>query len=338
MRDHILKQGLSAKKTLEKNKRKVEEFAADAEFDKIIINGAGDKYLIGLIASYLWREHGREPLSVLHSRDLAENPPYIDENTLVIYLSQSGKTTDTMMAAKAAKKQGAQSLVITNLKEPIKESLWMLKDSGPVFNTHTEIYPEVSLPSTMTFHSTLSLLWHVLGELAGIDIYKKLIDSAEKTHELSIDQMTEKHALETAKELSKYSSRYVFGDGPRYGLARKLGLIMFMEGVKVNAFPLMTEEFLHSAIETLEKENKDKLPLLIFLPPKTHSFYKHSEKVAKFWEEHAPVFRIEAPTNDEFSVQSQMVLPTWISYHEAILRGVDPGVSHLVSKVRGSGF
>jgi fructoselysine-6-P-deglycase FrlB-like protein len=174
--------------------------------------------------------------------------------------------------------------------------------------------------------------------LAGKDIHRDLIKSADKTHELSTDQMTERHAREVAQKLSKLGSRYVFGDGPRYGLARKLGLIMFMEGVKVNAYPLMTEEFLHSAIETLEKENKEKLPLVVFLPPKNHSFYKHSEKVASFWEEYAPVFRIKAPTKGEFSVQSQMVLPTWISYHEAILRGVDPGVSHLVSKVRGSGF
>ncbi|MBR9680646.1 MAG: SIS domain-containing protein [Candidatus Altiarchaeota archaeon] len=338
MRSHILKQGISAKKTLEQNKLKVENFAADAEFDRIIINGAGDKYLIGLTASYLWRKLGREPLDVLHSRDLAENQPYMDENTLVIYLSQSGKTEDTMRAAKAANKAGAQSLVITNLREPVKDSLWFLKDTGPVFTTHTEIYPEVALPSTMTYHSTLSLLWHTLGELAGKDIYSKLLVSAEKVHELSIDQITERHARETAEKLSKYSSRYVFGDGPRYGLARKLGLIMFMEGVKVNAFPLETEDFLHSAIETLEHENKDKLPLVIFNPPKTHGFYKHSEKVAKFWEDFAPVYRIEAPTNDEFSVQSQMVMPTWIAYHEAILRGVDPGVSHLVNKVRGSGF
>ncbi|MBR9690036.1 MAG: SIS domain-containing protein [Candidatus Altiarchaeota archaeon] len=338
MREHILLQGESARKTLEQNKKKVEDFAELAEFDRIIINGAGDKYLTGLTASYMWRELGREPLQVIHSRDLADNPPYMDENTLVMFISQSGKTKDTMDAAHVVSKTGAQPLVITNLREPVKDSLWFLKDSGHVFTTHTEIYPERALPSTMTFHSSLSLLWHILSELAGKNLYNELIESANMTDQLSRDPATEKHSNEIAERLSKYSSRYVFGDGPRYGLARKLGLIMFMEGAKVNAFPIETEEFPHSAIETLEKENKDRLPLVAFIPPKDSSSYLYVNKVVKFWEEYAPVFRLESPAKGRFSPQPHMVLPTWIAYNEAIIRGIDPGVSHLVSKVRASGF
>jgi glucosamine--fructose-6-phosphate aminotransferase (isomerizing) len=340
MREHILKQGISARKTLEANKQGVEELAATAEFDHIIINGAGDKYLIGLTASYLWRAFGREPLAVLHSRDLADNPPYMDKDTLVIFLSQSGRTKDTMEAAKVAAKKGVQSLAITNLRDPTPNSLWFLKDSGSVFTTHTEIYPESAIPSTMTFHSTLSLLWHVLAELAGKDLYQKLLAAADLTDKLSNDQKLEREAEQVAEKLAKAGSRYVFGDGPRYGLARKLALIMFMEGAKVNAFSLETEEFLHSSIETLEKENKEKLPALVFMPPKSAPFRKQAEKTARFWGEHAPVHLIESPTGvpDLLSPQPQMVFGEWVAYHEALLRGVDPGVGKLVGKVRSSGF
>jgi fructoselysine-6-P-deglycase FrlB-like protein len=337
MREHILMQGLSARKTLEANKKAVEEFAAPAEFDRIIVNGAGDKYLIGLTASYLWREFGREPLDVLHSRDLADNPPHMDGNTLVIFLSQSGRTKDTMAAARTAVKCGAQSLVITNLREPDKKSLWFLKDSGPVLVTQTEIYPERALPSTMTFHATLSQLWHVLAELAGKDVYQKLLDTADLVEKLSSDQKLEKDAAEVAGKLAKKGARYVMGDGPRYGIARKLALVMFMEGAKVNAFPLETEEFLHSAIETLEK-GAEHLPAVVFMPPKGAPFRKQAEKTAKFWEEHAPVYRIAPQGIDLFSAQPQMVFGEWLAYHEALLRGFDPGVSRLVDKVRDGGF
>ena len=340
MREHILKQGLSARKTLEANKQAVEDFAAPAEFDRIIVNGAGDKYLIGLTASYLWREFGREPMAVFHSRDLADNPPHMDKNTLVIFLSQSGKTDDTMRAAHVAAKKGVQSLVITNLREPTPKSLWFLKDSGPVFVTQTELYPERPTPSTVTFHATLSQLWHVFAELAGKDMYRKLLAAADLTDAQSNDQKLEEEAAKVAKALSKAESRYVFGDGPRYGLARKLALIMFMEGTKVNAFSLEAEEFLHSAIETLEEENKAKLPAIIFMPPKAMPFRKHAEKVASFWGEHAPIYQIEPPKGvpDLFSPQPQMVFGEWVAYHEALLRGVDPGVSRLVDKVRAGGF
>jgi len=333
MRSHILKQGLSARKTLEANRKAVEEFAAVAEFDRIIVNGAGDKYLVGLTASYLWRSFGREPLTVVHSRDLADNPPYMDEDTLVVFLSQSGRTRDTLDAARVAARHHAQSLVITNLRDPVPETLWFLRDSGPVLVTQTEIYPERSLPSTMTFHSTLSLLWHVLAELAGKDLYEELLAAADLTHELSNDPGLERKAAETAKKLS--GPRYVFGDGPRYGLARKLALIMFMEGAKVNAFPLETEEFLHSAIETLEPE-AEHLPAVVFMPPPKEPFRKRAEKVVRLWGKRAPVHTIEPPAGvpEMLSPQPQMVFGEWLAYHEALLRGVDPGVSKLVDKVR----
>ncbi len=342
MRAHIQKQGISAVKTLEKNKRQIENFSENAEFDRIIINGAGDKYLVGLTASYLWRKFGREPLNVIHSRDLADNSPYMDENTLVIFCSQSGKTKDTMDAAKVVVENKAQSILITNLREAVPNSLWRLKKhGGEIFTTHTEIYPERSLPSTMTFQSTLSTLWHLLAELAGKNMFDELMTSAKLTDKLSYDNEIENNAKKMAEKLAKeQSARYVMGDGPRYGLARKLGLIMFMEGVKVNAFSLESEDFLHSAIETLEDENKMKLSNTIFMPPKKAAFRSNAEKLVKFWSDYGTVHKIEAPegVSDLLSPQAQMVFPIWVSYHEALLRGIDPGLSHLVSKVRSTGF
>jgi len=343
MREHILKQGQAAKMSLNHNKKAVEKFASPAEFDRIIINGAGDKYLIGLTASYLWREFGREPLQVIHSRDLADNPPYMDENTLVIFLSQSGKTKDTMDAAKLVSSKGCSTALITNLREPTPDSLWFLKKHGPVFNTQAEIYPELPTPSTLTYHGTLSVLWHMLSELAGKNLYQEIMDAADITDKISNDTAVEEKAKKLAEKLD--GPRYVFGDGPRYGLARKQALIMFMEGTKTNAFSLESEEFLHSAVETLEEDNNEKLPMLMFMPPKGTPFHDTAEKIVKIWGEHAPAYPIEPPEvskhvnlNNLLSVQPQMVFGEWVAYHEAILKGIDPGLTEIVKKVRSSGF
>ncbi len=335
MREQILLQGRSALKTLESSRERVIEVAAPAEFDRIIINGAGDKYLIGLVAQYLWRKYGREPLQVIHSRDLADNPPYMDEGTLAIFLSQSGRTKDTVDAARLALKRGAQAIVITNLRE--RKGLWFVeRHGGTVLNTLTELYPERAMPSTMTFHSTLSLLWNLLAELAGRDLYGELVEEARRVDELSRSPQVERDARKLASRLR--GTRYVFGDGPRYGLARKLALIMTMEGVKEDAFALESEEFLHSAIETLEGENEEKLPLLIFMPPRGEPFRRTAEKIHAVWSEYAPSYRLEPFSSGLLSVQSQMVLPTWLAYHEALMHGADPGVGNMVKKVRAGGF
>ena len=112
---------------------------------------------------------------------------------------------------------------------------------------------------------------------------------------------------------------------------------MTMEGVKKNAFALESEEFLHSAIETLEEENEEKLPLVLLLPPPGEPFRRSAKKIAKLWREYAPVFEIEAERGI-FSPQIQAVMPIWMAYHEALLCNVDPGVSRLVKKVRSEGF
>ena len=339
MREHILLQGEAARETLRKNRKRVEELAEELKFEKILITGAGDKLIVPYIASFIWKAFGKKPIEIMHSRTLADFlPAYIDRETLAIFVSQSGKTKDTLDAARKVAEKNARMLAITNLKEREENSLWFIEEHGGiVLNTYTPIYPERALPSTLTFHASLILLYHLLSQLAGKDIYAELEALAEKVGEVSRE--SEGWGKEKAGELMKFNGlcKYVLGDGPRYGIARKLALIMLMEGAKENAAAIETEEFVHSLIETLEEENERKLPLLIFLPP--HPTYE--SKIAELWKKHAYVLEIEAPEvsenpalNNLLSPQVQVIPAEWLAYYLAVFKGADPGVGKMVKKVR----
>ncbi len=349
MRSHIRDQGVAAQETLKRTWNRVQELADELSFKRLVMNGAGDKYIVPYIASFLWKAFSEKPVEVIHSRTLADNfPRYIDRDTLVIFVSQSGRTKDTMDAARRVASSGAKMIAVTNLREKEENSLWFIEDEGgAVLNTYTPTYPERALPSTMTFHSSLILLYSLLSELAGLSIQNDLRRLADSVDRLSRDGKVEMWGLERAHELVRWGSNgwYVLGDGPRYGIARKLALIMFMEGAKVNAFPLETEEFLHSLVETLEEENPYKLEMINFLPPEDQPMRKPSEKISRVWREHTSVIDIEPPKvsndpllNNLLSPQAQMVSAEWMAYYLALLRGIDPGVGHIVKKVRSGSW
>ncbi|MBR9679452.1 MAG: SIS domain-containing protein [Candidatus Altiarchaeota archaeon] len=349
MHSHISMQGLAVRETLSRNRVKTKKLAAELDFDKLVVNGAGDKYIVPLIASHFWRAYATKPIEIIHSRTLADNPPkYIDKKTLVVFVSQSGKTTDTMDAARAVAQTGASMLTITNLREKEENSLWFIKDQGgSVLKTYTPIYPEKALPSTMTFHASLALLYQLFSELAGFSIQTELAQLTGIVDKLSKDQTLEHKMIELAMDSLRLGNRtkYVLGDGPRYGLARKLSMIMLMEGAKENAAPIETEEFTHSLIETLDTQNPRKLDTIVFMPPDDAVSRHSAEKMCKTWSKFAQVTQFEPPRvctnhklNNLLSPQAQMVQAEWFSYYKAVLKGIDPGVGHMVKKVRSGSW
>jgi len=350
MRKFILEQGRAVKATIDENREKVAALRF-LDFKHIILSGCGDKFAVPLACQYLYKAFGGKPLEVIHSRTLADYPPEcLGPETLVIFLTQSGRTKDTLDAVDVAVGKGCKLMAITNLQaDPnnIGEGIWRIADhNGIVFNTSTTIYPEKPTPSTQTFHSSMVLLWMVLAELAKKDISKELGRIS-----LMVDELTVKNEAKwkkLAKQFGRMLPAYFMGDGPRYGMAYKSAMIMAMEGVKEDSAAVMTEEFLHSSIETLEKDNRKKHSLVIFMPPQYGPLREHAEKVAKLWEKRAgraKVLRIEPvkisadPVLDDLlSPITQMIPIEWLTYWSARFRGTDPGKTEMVKKVRSSGF
>lgn len=360
MKKFIIEQAESVRLSVKNNLSNIRKIVKEVrDFDDLIITGAGDKYLIPDISRFLWDEFAEKPCTVVHSRTLADNPPnFLNSKSLVIFLSQSGKTKDTMDALDLAISRKANCIGISNIKDISPDSFVKLHryKKGHLIDAYTTEFTERPLPSTQTFHSIHILLNLLLlyilkedgketGEL--IKIFKKIhnrVDSLTKSKKLM------SWAKEKAQELrNKTLGFYVLGDGIRYGVARKTALIMLMEGCKQDATPLKTEEFDHSLIETLEDSNKDKYCLILMKPRSDFvkpGMMKQVKRIKKMWRDFSDELVIEINPynfirNPEKGLIANLVSPTfytiqieWLTYYLALARGIDPGVSELVKKVR----
>lgn len=365
MKKAILLQGESVKLSIKESHKTILEVAESVKFKNILMTGAGDKYLIPMISEYLWEYFSDIPIKTMHSRTLADNlPRWVGKNTLVILLSQSGTTKDTLDAMELCLSRGSTCVAITNRWEkPEGRSLLVLEEGGGyVIRTRTKPYPEKPLPSTGTFHATLALLNLLLLELLAFFQSDDEIDHALKLQAEIIPDLTDKlsksnKVIEWGKSAAEWGFNYVdkmfyvMGDGPRYPVARKHALIMLMEGVKADACDAKMEEFIHSLVETLEEENKEKKPLIVLKPPNQTKPLETFQLVKRLWERQAGKEKLLEVSPQEIdeealippgNVENLLSPPLyaipleWQAFYLALLRGVDPGVSKLVGKIRSA--
>lgn len=364
MKDNILTQGESTIKTLTNEIQNVHGASEIiSRCDRVLLVGAGDKYLIPMISEYLWRRFTHKPIRVIHSRILADYGIKRGKGSCAIFISQSGKTEDTMDALKKVVSEGIETIGITNLKERSSETLYQIEDHGGiVLRTHTILYPEKPTPSTATFHSTLALLNTLLlfaldGKTKGVEefIEKQIKDIPKLIDDLSRSKDVIKWSMKKAKDFLEFSgsSFYVVGDGPRYPVARKQALIMLMEACKQDACPIEAEEFSHSLIETLEPENRNKKPLILLKPKKSFiskSLSNQLEFIEKVWKKYGGEnkylavdpfaftdYEISDNVGNLLTPPLYMIPLEWFTYYYAIAQRVDPGKTRLVGKIRNGG-
>jgi len=346
MRQHILGQGKAMAETLAANREKIEAFRFTG-FKHLLLSGAGDKFATPLMCLPFYRQFAEVPAEVIHARNLANYPPhYLGPDTLVIFLTQSGKTRDVLDAVEVCIQRNTKLVAITNLKPDLveKPGIWHIEDhNGIVLNTYTTIYPEKPTPSTQTFFTSALLLYMCLAQLVKYDISSELDRLCLLVEELSAS--SEEKWKKQAKAFSRRMPAYFMGDGPRFGAAYKAAMIMAMEAMKEDAAAVHTEEFLHSLVETLEKDNRKKQLLVLFMPPQGAPMRAHAEKILETWKSHAPVMALEPVKvssdpvlNDLLGPMLQIIPVEWLTYWGAIFKGTDPGKTDIVKKVRTGGF
>jgi glucosamine--fructose-6-phosphate aminotransferase (isomerizing) len=114
------------------------------EIDKIIVIGCGTAYHAGLIAKYAIEHWTRIPVEIELASEFRYRDPIVDRSTLVIAISQSGETMDTLMALRHAREQRARVLAICNTNGST-----IPRESDAVLYTHAG--PEIAVASTKAF-------------------------------------------------------------------------------------------------------------------------------------------------------------------------------------------
>jgi glucosamine--fructose-6-phosphate aminotransferase (isomerizing) len=139
-------------KTLTFAMRSLEEFEHKIKnLNRIIIVGCGTSWHAGLVGEYLIEEFARLPVEVEYASEFRYRTPVIYENDLVIAISQSGETADTLAALELAKEKGASIYGICNV---VGSSIPRLTDAG----AYTHAGPEIGVASTKAFTAQVAVL------------------------------------------------------------------------------------------------------------------------------------------------------------------------------------
>ncbi len=121
------------------------------EAKRIIIIGCGTSWHAGLVGEYLIEEYAKIPVEVEYASEFRYRKPIIYKDDIVIAISQSGETADTIAAIKLAKQSGALVLGICNV---VGSSIPRMTDAG----VYTHAGPEIGVASTKAFTSQVTIL------------------------------------------------------------------------------------------------------------------------------------------------------------------------------------
>jgi glucosamine--fructose-6-phosphate aminotransferase (isomerizing) len=134
------------------------------EVRRIIILGCGTSWHAGLIGEYMLEEFARIPVEVEYASEFRYRNPVLDEGTLVLVISQSGETIDTLAAMREARRRGARVLGVVNV---VGSTIARESDGG----VYIHAGPEIGVASTKAFTSqvtVLALLTLLLGRVRGL--------------------------------------------------------------------------------------------------------------------------------------------------------------------------
>ena len=141
---------------------------------RILIVGCGTSWHAGMVGEYLFEEFARIPVEVEYASEFRYRNPIVNENDLVIAISQSGETADTLAAIELAKNRGATIIGICNV---VGSSIARITHAG----SYTHAGPEIGVASTKAFTAQVTVLTLMAlmvgqkkGVLSGSNFYRLL--------------------------------------------------------------------------------------------------------------------------------------------------------------------
>ncbi|MEN9293396.1 MAG: hypothetical protein RIT31_161 [Actinomycetota bacterium] len=192
------------------------------KFNKIVIIACGTAYNAGLVGKYAIEKWGNIPVDVELASEYRYREPSLDKKTLVIPISQSGETMDTLMALRYAKSKNATILSVCNTNGST-----IARESDAVLYTHAG--PEIAVASTKAFATQLIAMY-----LIGLEVSRKLgtLEKNEiKQISEELNQLPAKveQILETVEPLRQTTRKFKSAESVLF-LGRHVGYPTALEG------------------------------------------------------------------------------------------------------------
>jgi glucosamine--fructose-6-phosphate aminotransferase (isomerizing) len=301
---------------------------------RIVFIACGTSYHASMVGEFLVESLARIPVEVDLASEFRYRDPIIGPGDLVVAVSQSGETLDTMEAIREAKKKGAKVLAISNV---VEASIPRLAD----YSFYTHAGPEIGVASTKAFTTQLiaiSLLAIHLGRRTGSlsrerarKLLAELVQLPNKMKEVTEQGA---HLQVLARRYGGASGFLFLGRGPQYPIALE-GALKLKEISYIHAEGYAAGEMKHGPIALID----DQLPVVV-LVPQGPSYEKTVSNLAEVRARQGKVLAIASRGDNEIGTHSDdvvlipetalelqpilTVLPLQLlSYYVADLKGTD---------------
>jgi glutamine---fructose-6-phosphate transaminase (isomerizing) len=234
------------------------------DIDKIVIIACGTAYHSGLIAKYSIEHWTRIPVEVEVASEFRYRDPILDRSTLVIAVSQSGETMDTLMAIRHAREQGSRVLAICNVN-----GATIPRESDAVVYTHAG--PEIAVASTKAFltqivavHLVALYLAQVRGTKWGDEVARHVAELADTPAAVDRVLDTVEQMREVGREIADAKAVLFLGRHVGFPVALE-GALKLKELAYMHAEGFPAGELKHGPIALIEPG----LPVVVVVPPRS---------------------------------------------------------------------
>lgn len=300
--------------------------------DRIIIVACGTSWHAGLVGEYLIEEFARIPVEVEYASEFRYRNPIITEKDIVIAISQSGETADTMAAIEMAKERGATIFGVCNV---VGASIPRLTDAG----VYTHAGPEIGVASTKAFTAqvtVLTLMAFYMAQQKGTLTQTKLVELLTELDCIpeKIQKALESNALieEIAHKFKDSRNCLFLGRGSGFPVALE-GALKLKEISYIHAEGYPAAEMKHGPIALIDEE----MPVVV-IATKNSSYEKVISNIQEVKARKGIVlaivtegdtevrkmvdYCIEIPDASEAFLPLLATIPLQLlSYHIALLRG-----------------
>ncbi len=249
------------------------------EVSKIVVVACGTAYHAGMVAKYAIEHWTRIPVEVELASEFRYRDPIVDRQTLVIAISQSGETMDTLMALRYAREQGARVLAICNTVGST-----IPRESDAVLYTYAG--PEIAVASTKAFLTQIVAAYlvglylaQVRGNKFGDEVRLILDELAEMPAKIDLVLDTVEGVREIARELAASPSVLFIGRHVGFPVALE-GALKLKELAYMHAEGFAAGELKHGPIALIE----DDIPVVVVVPSPAGRSVLHDKIVSNVQE------------------------------------------------------
>ncbi|PQJ20070.1 MULTISPECIES: glutamine--fructose-6-phosphate transaminase (isomerizing) [Nonlabens] len=297
---------------------------------RILIVACGTSWHAGLVAEYIFEELARVPVEVEYASEFRYRNPVIYEDDILIAISQSGETADTMAAIKLAKENGAFVFGVCNV---VGSSISRLSDAG----AYTHAGPEIGVASTKAFTTQITVLTLIAlqlakkkGKISTSDFHTYLAELETIPAKVEKALQSNDHILQIANIYKNAQNCLYLGRGFNFPVALE-GALKLKEISYIHAEGYPAAEMKHGPIALIDEQ----MPVVVIATKKGHyekvvsniqeiksrsgkiiGIVTEGDKDVKNMADHV----IEVPETIEFMTPLLTTIPLQLlSYHIAVL-------------------